>query len=134
MGLAAYSTLDEYLSRAVLRRSGALEGVGSCLAEEVHDGVPAAFSAVHLGECVEGVLSEHLVLEVWEEAVGLEVADGGYWYASYAEGPWEAPAEVDGREDVLAGGVEVPGGPSEPSLGGDVVGLGGVPDVHGAEV
>ena len=84
MGLAAYSTFEEYLSRAVLRRFCALEGVGARLAEEVHDGVPAAFAAVHLGEGVEGVLSEHLVLEVREEAVGLEVSDGRYGDASYA--------------------------------------------------
>src|SRR2546425_12513604 len=46
----------------------------------------------------------------------------------------QPPAVVDARDHILFVGVQVSDGPAEPPLGGELVGLTGVPDVHGAEV
>ena len=92
------------------------------------------FSAIHLGEGLQGEFPEELVLDVGEQAVGLQVADGGDGDAPYAEGPRQAPTEVYAGQDVLAFRIHVPNRATEPALVANVIGQRSVPDVHGAEV
>ena len=112
----------------------ALERVGSRLSEELHDGVAAVGGAVHLGEGIEDCLAAALIAHVSEEAVGLEVADGGHGNAALAERPRQATPEVDRSQDILAVRIELLSGATEPALVADVLRQGSVPDVHGAEV
>ena len=112
---------------------GAFEGVHSDLAYEAGDGVLAG-AAVYLGEGFEREGAGAVVLDVGHEAVGVEVSDGGDGDVLGVHGAGEAATEVDAGDDVFAFGVEVAHGLSEPAFGGYVVGFGGVPDVHGAEV
>ena len=73
-------------------------------------------------------------VDAGEQAVGLEVADGGDGHAFHHQGAGEAAAEVNGGEHVLGVGVHQLGGAAQPALSADDFGLAGVPDVHAAEV
>ena len=76
-----------------------------------------------------------LVLDARQEAVGLERAGhAGHRHARHGQGAEQAWAEAHGRDHVLLLRVELAHNAAQPSLGADLVGLAGVPDVHGAEM
>src|SRR5262249_48700593 len=76
-----------------------------------------------------------LFLNGWQEAIGLERAsDTGNRYARYGERPEQARAEAHRGDHVLLPRIDFAHHAAEPAFGADLVGLAGVPDVHGAEM
>ena len=89
---------------------------------------------VHVAEGVEGLFPLVASVHVAEKSVGGEVGDRSDGRVLCYERPWEGCAEVDGGNDVVALRVHVADRLAEPALIADLGRLGGVPDVHRAEV
>ena len=89
---------------------------------------------VHFLESCKGVAAVIFVIEPGHEAVVVEVANRRDGDAFGNEGLRQSPPEVDGRQNVLLALVDLSGGHAEPTLGGYLVWLARMPDVHAAEV
>ena len=113
---------------------GALESVGTGGVDVVHDRAGSDGRGIHSAEDFQCVVALGITVNAGEQAVGLEVADGGNGHAFHHQGAREAAAEVNGGKHVLGVGVHQLGGAAQPALGADDFGLAGVPDVHAAEV
>src|SRR5262249_43514699 len=113
---------------------GALQRVRGSLTQEALDHISAGGATVHPGEGLEGKLAGALVLEVREEAIGLELPYRGDRYSSAAQCSWQPATEVDAPEHVVAAGIEGAYGAAQPALGADFVGLSSVPYIHRPEV
>ena len=123
----------------VLLRGGtqnvrALERVRARLPQKVHHLIAPLRAAVHLGERLERVLPHELVLNVGEQPVGLEVADGRHGDAADAERARQPATEVDGGQDVVAVRIQLARRQPKPAFAPNVVGQRRVPYVHRAEV
>src|SRR5262249_4836952 len=91
--------------------------------------------SVHPGETIKHRLALRLFLNGWQEAIGLERAsDTGNRYARYGERPEQARAEAHRGDHVLLPRIDFAHHAAEPAFGAALVGLAGVPDVHGAEM
>ena len=113
---------------------GALESVGAGGVDVVHDRAGADGRGIHAAEYFQGVVALVIAVDAREQAVGLQVPDGGDGHAFHHQGAGQAAAEVDRGQYVLGVGVHQLGGAAQPALGTDDFGLAGVPDVHAAEV
>ena len=109
-------------------------GILPGLAQQRHHRVAARHVAVHPGECLKGEHPQLFVLDVGEKAVSLQIAHRGNRDAGASQRPGQAAPEVDGGQHVLALRVDVADSAAQPALGANGVRLGGMPDVHGAEV
>ena len=134
MPLWPYSMEEEYLARGRPKNVSSLESVTAGLAQRLQNRVTVPVRTVHPGERLNGVLLLLVVLDLGEQPVSLQVADRCNRHALAAQGSGKSTAEVDGGQHVFGLGVHIPHGAAQPPFGSDLSGLGGVPDVHGAEV
>ena len=112
---------------------GAFECVHSGVREVVDHGAAAHGRGVHAGEQVKGLVAL-LLLDAGQHPVGLQVAHRGNRHLRSRHGAGQAAPEVDAGQHVLGGRVDIADSPADPALCSNLVGLAGVPDVHGPEV
>ena len=82
----------------------------------------------------QGSVALAFVFDACEEAVGVEVVEGGDGHAGQGHGSGQAFADADAGEDVVAAGVDLADHAADPAFGSDLDRFAGVPDVEGAEV
>ena len=112
----------------------AAQRVETRLAEEVHHRAAADRLRVHVGEDFERLCALVRAVDVVQQTVAFEVGDRRYRHAGRYERARQACAEVYCTDNIVAAGVHLAQRLAQPTLVADLRGLGGVPDVHRAEV
>ncbi len=111
-----------------------LEGVQAGLAQVIHHPPAAHGGRVHAGEGLQHLAPLLFRLNAGQQAVALQVAHRGHRRPLGRQGAGQPVAEVDGGDHVLAPGVQLTDGPSQPPLFSHPGRLSGMPDIHGAKV
>ena len=113
---------------------GAFQGIQAGLGQVIIHRAGADRGRVRSGEDLQGFRPLVFTLDAGQHPVGLQVAYRGHRHAGGGKGSGKAAAKVDGGQDVLLVGVQVTDGPAQPAIGNHFCGLGGMPDIHRAEV
>ena len=110
------------------------QGVRTRLRDVFPDETAPELRRIHLGKQVQGLRALVCALNTRQDTVGLQIAHRGDRHARRRQRAGEAATKVHAGQDILLVGIDIPNGPAQPALGAYLVGLTGVPDIHGAEV